>query len=85
MLAPAYLLKDRFDVVEAIRGGSFPVLLLHGLADEVVPPREADLIASALPPTRLTRLSEPDVGHLESWMELAPNASRPSLGPPRRR
>ena len=72
MLAPAYLLKDRFDVVEAIRGGSFPVLLLHGLADEIVPPREADVIASALPTTRLTRLSEPDVGHLDSWMELAP-------------
>ena len=72
MLVPAYLLKDRFDVVEAIRGGRFPVLLLHGEADEVVPPREADVIASALPPTRLTRWSEPDVGHLDSWMELAP-------------
>ncbi len=73
MLVPAYLLRDRFDVVEAIRGGRFPVLLLHGLADEVVPPREADAIASALPPARLTRCSAPGVGHFDSWMERAPD------------
>lgn len=72
MFVPAYLVRDHFDIAQAIRGGSFPVLLLHGLADEVVPPREADVIARALPPTRLTRCSAPDVGHLDSWMELAP-------------
>lgn len=72
MLVPAYLLRDRFDVPRALEGGDFPVLLVHGLKDRVVPPGEADLIAASLEPGRLTRRTMSDAGHMDSWTALAP-------------
>ncbi len=44
---PPFLARDRFDSREALSAYSGPVLLFHGLQDEVIPYRHATILANA--------------------------------------
>jgi fermentation-respiration switch protein FrsA (DUF1100 family) len=59
-LAPACLLRDRFDNIAALRGYDGPVLVIHGRADTIVPLEQGrELAASARHATLLVY----DCGH----------------------
>jgi len=61
-------------VVEAARGVRVPWLLLHGLADDVVPFQDSrDLFAVAAEPKRLIEI--PDADHVFSGQQAASAAS----------
>jgi len=45
--APAFLVRDRFDNLAAVRAYAGPVLVLHGDRDEVVPTAEGRALAAA--------------------------------------
>lgn len=47
---------------DSVRGASVPVLLIHGLADHNIPPRQSELIR-AVSPTRITLWEVPNAGH----------------------
>ena len=47
MLVPGFLVRDRFDVVDAVERYEGPVLLMHGPDDDVIPFRHAQRIAAA--------------------------------------
>jgi len=61
---------DAYDRIDAIAS---PTLVIHGTADTVVDPRNADLLAERIPGARVHTI--PDRGHLVIWQEgelLAP-------------
>ena len=45
--APAFLVRDKFDSVSAIRVVQGPILILHGDRDDIVPPHHARALAAA--------------------------------------
>lgn len=45
--APAFLIRDKFDSVSAVRSFKGPILILHGDRDDIVPPHHARTLASA--------------------------------------
>jgi fermentation-respiration switch protein FrsA (DUF1100 family) len=45
--APAFLVRDKFDSVSAIKSFKGPILILHGERDDIVPPAHARALASA--------------------------------------
>ena len=45
--APAFLVRDKFDNVSAIRAFRGPTLILHGDRDDIVPPHHARTLAEA--------------------------------------
>jgi fermentation-respiration switch protein FrsA (DUF1100 family) len=45
--APAFLVRDPFDSVSAVRSFEGPILILHGDRDEIVPPQHARALAEA--------------------------------------
>jgi len=57
---PPFVVRDRFDVAGAVRGFVGPVLLMHGVRDEVLPFDHARRIAEARPGLAVTAL---DCGH----------------------
>ena len=70
MLVPGFLVRDRFDNVAAVREYEGPVLLMHGLEDEVLPYRHAERIAAVRPGLDVTRIA---CGHNDCarvWPEI---------------
>jgi 3-oxoadipate enol-lactonase len=62
-----------FDLFDRIGAISAPTLVIHGTADTVVDPRNAELLADRIPDARVHTV--PDRGHLVIWQEgelLAP-------------
>jgi 3-oxoadipate enol-lactonase len=62
-----------FDAYDRIPGIAAPTLVIHGSADTVVDPRNADLLAELIPDARVEVV--PERGHLVIWEEaelLAP-------------
>jgi pimeloyl-ACP methyl ester carboxylesterase len=57
---------DAFDRIEAI---TTPTLILQGTGDNVVDPRNADLLSERIPAARVELF--PDRGHLLVWEESA--------------
>jgi len=47
IFAPAFLMRDQFDNVGALRSYAGPVLVMHGRADNLVPWRQAQRLAAA--------------------------------------
>jgi fermentation-respiration switch protein FrsA (DUF1100 family) len=45
--APAFLIRDKFDSVSAIKSFERPILILHGDRDDIVPPHHARALAAA--------------------------------------
>ena len=45
--APAFLVRDKFDSVAAVRKFKGPILILHGDRDDLVPPHHARTLAAA--------------------------------------
>lgn len=56
MLVPGFLVRDRFDNVEAVRGFEGPVLLMHGPRDDVLPFSHAQRLARAREGLAITRI-----------------------------
>lgn len=54
-----------FDVWDRLPGLRAPTLVLHGTEDDVVDPRNADLLATRIPDARVVWFE--DCGHLLSW------------------
>jgi fermentation-respiration switch protein FrsA (DUF1100 family) len=52
--APAFLVRDKFDSVAALRSFNGPTLILHGDRDDVVPPHHARALAAASSRATLT-------------------------------
>lgn len=70
MLVPGFLVRDRFDNVAALRAYEGPVLLMHGLEDEVLPYLHAERLARARDGLEVTRI---DCGHNDcsrAWPEI---------------
>lgn len=68
--APAFLIRDPFDNLAAVRKFSGPILVLHGDRDDVVPPRHGRDLAAAS--TRVTLRVMP-CGHNDCprpWREI---------------
>lgn len=53
MLVPKWMLLDRFDNLEAVRGFERPVLILHGRDDTLIPSSHAALLHAAAPQSEL--------------------------------
>ena len=56
-----------FDASERVAGITRPTLVVTGTADEVVDPRNSDLLAAKIPGARLERFE--GAGHLFFWQE----------------
>lgn len=73
-LAPAFLLRDRFDNETAVRSFAGPVLVIHGRQDEVIPYRLGQRLAAASPRATLRLYDcghgcwDPD--HLPFWKDV---------------
>ena len=68
--APAFLIRDRFDTLSAIKNFTAPVLVLHGSRDEIVPPQHGAEIAAAAPNATLKQMP---CGHNDCprpWREI---------------
>jgi pimeloyl-ACP methyl ester carboxylesterase len=65
-------MAERPDSSEAVATFKFPVVLVHGLADALIPPERSREIKAILPHARLTEL--PDVGHSAAWEAPAKTA-----------
>ncbi len=59
-LAPGFLVRDRFDNVQAVREYDQPLLVVHGEHDSVIPLRQGRAVAAAAPRGRLVVY---DCGH----------------------
>jgi pimeloyl-ACP methyl ester carboxylesterase len=69
-LLPGFLVLDRFDNVRAVADFEGPVLLMHGLEDEVIPYEHALSLASARTDLEVTAI---DCGHNDcatAWPEI---------------
>jgi pimeloyl-ACP methyl ester carboxylesterase len=49
MLPVRALLRDRFDVLGAIRRVSAPTIVVYGAEDRIVPPEQSEAVAAAAP------------------------------------
>ena len=56
-----------FDVYDRVPAITAPTLVIHGTADTVVDPRNAELLAERIPGARVHLI--PDRGHLVIWQE----------------
>jgi pimeloyl-ACP methyl ester carboxylesterase len=56
-----------FDAFERISGIAVPTLILQGTGDNVIDPRNADLLSERIPGARVELF--PDRGHLLVWEE----------------
>jgi hypothetical protein len=54
---PDFLVSNRFDTVAALRAFRGPVLIMHGVDDEVIPFGHARLLAAAAPRARFVELA----------------------------
>ncbi|WP_374407517.1 alpha/beta hydrolase [Pelagerythrobacter sp.] len=63
------LLRDRYDNVAALPEVRSPVLILHGDADDLIPPAHARKLAAARPGTELVIV--PSAGHDLAWLPEA--------------
>ena len=54
--APAFLVRDRFDNVKAVRRLAMPLLILHGAADQIIPVSHARALHVARPASELVLL-----------------------------
>jgi fermentation-respiration switch protein FrsA (DUF1100 family) len=59
-LLPGFLVRDRFDNLEVLTDYPLPVLLIHGLRDEVIPYSHGERLAGASPAIELLSL---ECGH----------------------
>jgi fermentation-respiration switch protein FrsA (DUF1100 family) len=50
---PGFLVRDPFDNLDALRGFSGPVLIVHGEHDEIIPVQHAEALHAASPRSRL--------------------------------
>lgn len=72
--APRFLIRDRFDTLDALGGTDVPALILHGRRDEVIPFAHGEHLHRALPRSVLVAC---DAGHndlpppeLDYWGEI---------------
>jgi pimeloyl-ACP methyl ester carboxylesterase len=56
-LVPGFLVRDRFDNQRAVANFSGPVLLMHGLHDDVIPYSHAEVIADAREGLEVTHIA----------------------------
>ncbi len=56
--------KDRYDLLNAVRGLGIPLLLVHGEADVSVKPAEAELLFEASDKSKTEMLLLPHTGHM---------------------
>lgn len=68
MLVPDFLVRDRYDTLGALRGTNIPVLILHGLDDEVIPFSHAERLHGAIPGSELVPMR---CGHNDCPDDLA--------------
>ncbi|MDI3284289.1 alpha/beta hydrolase [Polyangium sp. 15x6] len=59
------LLRDRFDSAERARDVNVPVLIVHGVQDELIPVEQGRALASRLPNAQLVQI--PWGGHTNLW------------------
>lgn len=59
-LIPSFLVRDRFDNLEAVRRLESPLLIFHGRLDTTVPPSQGEALAAAAPRGEAVLL---DCGH----------------------
>ncbi len=81
--APAFLVRDKFDSVSALKTFNAPVLILHGDRDELVPPHHARTLAAAAGNSTLQFLP---CGHNDCprpWAEVRAFLDRHGLVDPR--
>jgi pimeloyl-ACP methyl ester carboxylesterase len=57
MFLPGFLVRDRFDNARAVAEFGGPVLLMHGVADEVIPYAHAVTLASTRPGLEVTQIA----------------------------
>ncbi len=55
-------MADRPDVSTLLPGANFPLVLIHGLADALIPVERARSLKAAVPNAHLTEI--PNVGHM---------------------
>ncbi len=70
MLVPGFLVRDRWDNTRAVAEFAGPVLLMHGVEDEVISFAHSELLASTHPGLDVTRIA---CGHndcLEAWPSI---------------
>jgi pimeloyl-ACP methyl ester carboxylesterase len=72
--APRFLIRDRFDTLDALGGTEVPALILHGRRDEVIPFAHGERLHRALPRSVFVAC---DAGHndlpppeLDYWAEI---------------
>ena len=74
--APAFLLRDHFDNLAAVRSFPGPVLVIHGRADPVIPWKQGQLLAAAAPHASLKIYDCQhlcwDPSHLPFWQDATP-------------
>jgi uncharacterized protein len=81
--APAFLVRDKFDSVSAIRSFTGPILILHGDRDDIVPPPHANALAAA---ARNPTLKFMPCGHNDCprpWAEVRAFLTQSALLPAR--
>ena len=74
--APGFLLRDRYDVARAVADFEGPVLLIHGVKDEVIPYLHAERIAEVRDGLEVVAL---DCGHNDCspyWREITGRVTR---------
>ncbi|GMU66440.1 MAG: hypothetical protein AMXMBFR36_27140 [Acidobacteriota bacterium] len=67
---PGFLIRDRFDTLEALRRFAGPALVLHGTRDSIIPSEESRALAAAHPRAELHLLA---CGHNDCprpWFQL---------------
>jgi pimeloyl-ACP methyl ester carboxylesterase len=70
LFVPGFLVRDRWDNARAVAEYEGPVLVMHGVADEVIPYGHAERVARARPGLAVTRI---DCGHndcLLAWPDI---------------
>jgi hypothetical protein len=60
MYVPSFLIVDRFETLDAVRGYDGPTLVIHGVRDQVIPVEHGRRLAAALPGAELVLY---DAGH----------------------
>lgn len=70
MLVPGFLVRDRFDNVEAIRSYEGPVLLMHGPRDDVLPFSHAERLARAREGLEITPIDCAHNDCAKVWPEI---------------
>ena len=58
---PGFMVRDPFDTLAVVRRYDQPLLIMHGRADQIIPPSHADTLAQAGKKTQ--RIYFPNIGH----------------------